>query len=130
MTVYRSLRTGKPVNRAGMGYAALWILVIGARAAFSYGSATWFPSGLHHWMTQHAVTASALTDALIFLAVAMLLTRTLRIFSKASKVRSGRSATRPATHRTAAARAAPGATNLAWPQSLDLRFQWRGTGGR
>jgi hypothetical protein len=74
-----------------MGYAAPWILVIGARAAFSHGSATWFPSGLHHWMTQHAVTASALTGALIFMAVTMLLTHTPGITSKARKVRSGRS---------------------------------------
>ena len=79
MTVYRSPRTGKPVSRAGWGYAWLWTLVIGARALFSYGSTNWFGPELGHWMTRHAVTTAALTDALLFMAVAMLITRTLCI---------------------------------------------------
>ena len=76
MTVYRSPTTGKPVSRSGFGYGALWTIVIGARAAFSYGALHWFGPQLDHWMTRNAVTGSALTDALIFMAVAMLLTRT------------------------------------------------------
>ena len=76
MTVYRSPRTHKPVSRAGFGYAALWVVVIGARTAFSYGSVHWFGPQLDSWMTQHAVTSAALTDALIFMAIAMVVTRT------------------------------------------------------
>ncbi|HXA32739.1 MAG TPA: hypothetical protein VNV87_10800 [Acidimicrobiales bacterium] len=76
MTVYRSPRTDKPVSRAGWGYAGLWVLVIGARSAFSYGSVHWFGPQLGHWMTRQAITSNALTDALIFMAVGMLLTRT------------------------------------------------------
>jgi uncharacterized membrane protein YidH (DUF202 family) len=77
MTVYRSPTTGKPVSRTGFGYAALWTIVIGARAAFSYGSLHWFGPQLEHWMTRNAVTGAAITDALIFMAVTMLITRTV-----------------------------------------------------
>jgi hypothetical protein len=75
LTVYRSPQTHKPVSRAGAGYAALWIIVIGARTAFSYGSVHWFGHQLGHWMTQHAVTNAAITDALLFMAIAMVVTR-------------------------------------------------------
>jgi hypothetical protein len=86
MSVYRSPRTGRPVSRAGLGYAVLWIVVIGARSAFSYGSHHWFSRQLGTWMTQHTVTADALTDALIMMAVTMLLTRTLSIAARASSL--------------------------------------------
>jgi hypothetical protein len=77
MTVYRSPTTDKPVSMAKAGYAALWVGVIGARAAFSYGSIHWFGPQISHWMIQNAVSASAITDALIFMAVTMMVTRSL-----------------------------------------------------
>jgi hypothetical protein len=92
MTVYRSPRTGGPVSRAGAGYAALWITVIGARAAFSYGSQNWFGPQLGHWMASHQVTTDAITDSLLLMAVAMTLARTVALATRAS-----------ATHRLPAA---------------------------
>jgi hypothetical protein len=88
MAVYRSSSTHRPVSRAGLGYAALWTIVIGARAAFSYGSDHWFSSQLTHWMVTHHVTADAITDALIFMAVAMLLTRTVAMAIRARRIAS------------------------------------------
>jgi hypothetical protein len=82
--VYRSPRTGKPVSRATWPYALLWTLVIGARAAFSYGSFHWFPHQLASWCETHQVTGAAITDGLIFMAVAMLLTRTLSLAARAA----------------------------------------------
>ena len=84
MTVYRSPRTGKPVTRAGAPYALLWITVIGARAAFSYGSVHWFPAQLTSWAIRQQVSAAAITDGLIFMAVAMLLTRTIALAVRAA----------------------------------------------
>jgi hypothetical protein len=94
-TVYRSPGTGRPVSRAGFGYAALWIVAVGARAAFSYGSENWFGPQLGRWMIGHQVTGDALTDALILMAVAMTLTRTVGLAVRASS--AGRRAVAPAT---------------------------------
>jgi hypothetical protein len=81
--VYRSAETDKPVSRTGAAYAALWITVIGARAAFSYGSVNWFNAPLGHWMARHDVSVAAITDALILMAIAMLLARTVGLFVRA-----------------------------------------------
>src|SRR5262249_53708113 len=81
--IYRSPQTGRPVSRAGWGYAALWTIIIGARALFSYGSVHWWPTQLVHCGIAHQVTADALTDALVFMAIAMLVTRTLGIWARA-----------------------------------------------
>lgn len=83
MTIYRSTDTGKPVSRAGRGYAALWIIVIGARAAFTYGSSNWFSSQLGHWMARNDITSKAIVDGLIFMAVTMILTRTIAMARRA-----------------------------------------------
>ena len=86
--------TGKTVSSAGWGYAALWVVVIGARAAFSYGSTHWFSDRLGRWMIENAVSPAAITDALIFMAVAMLLTRTIGLAIRSHAVTSaGRDAT-------------------------------------
>jgi len=88
MKVYRSPSTGKPVTRAGAPYALLWTAVIGARAAFSYGSVHWFPTQLTNWAVREHVSAAAITDGLIFMAVAMLLTRTIALAVRASRLPS------------------------------------------
>jgi hypothetical protein len=83
ITVYRSPRTGKLVSRAGAGYAVLWVVLAGARSLFSYGSVHWFGAQLGRWMVEHRVTADALTDALILMSVAMVITRTAGLLARA-----------------------------------------------
>ena len=83
MKVYRSPKTGRPVSRARFGYAMLWIVIIGARSAFSYGSVHWFGPQLVTWMATHHITSAAITDTLILMAVGMLLTRTLGLAARA-----------------------------------------------
>ncbi len=88
LTVYRSPKTHKPVTRAGYGYAALWLVVVAARTAFSYGSVHWFGPQLGRWMTSHAVTSAALTDALLFMAIAMIVTRSIGLAVRARHLRA------------------------------------------
>jgi hypothetical protein len=61
-------------SRAGFAYAALWIVVIGARIAFAYSTS--HSHSVQTWLGTHHVTSAALTDALIFMAAGMLLART------------------------------------------------------
>lgn len=84
MTVYRSPRTGKTVSRSGFGYAALWTVVIAGRSAFSYGSEHWFRGQLGTWMIHHNVSTAAITDTMILMAVAMVVTRTVGLVIRSS----------------------------------------------
>jgi hypothetical protein len=91
MRVYRSLETGKPVSRAGVPYAIFWIVIVGARAAFSYGSAHWFTGSIVTWAVANKVTEAAITDGLIFMAIVMVLARTVALGARARRlpVRAG-----------------------------------------
>ena len=86
MGVYRSPDTGKPVSRAGWPYAIFWTVVIGARAAFSYGAVHWFEGPLVSWAIANQVSVAALTDGLIFMALAMVFIRTAGIGLRASRL--------------------------------------------
>jgi hypothetical protein len=76
LTVSHDKLSSRVVTAAGRAYALLWIAVIAARAAFSYGAEHWFGHSLAVWQTRHAVSTAAITDALIFSAVAMILAHT------------------------------------------------------
>jgi hypothetical protein len=86
MRVYRSPKTGKPVSAAGFPYAIVWTVIVGARAAFSYGASDWFPAQLTQWCVAHQVTGAAITDGLIFMAITMVLLRTLGLYARATRL--------------------------------------------
>jgi hypothetical protein len=88
MRVYRSGETGKPVSAASWPYAAFWTVIIGARAAFSWGAAHWFTGSLVAWCIAHQVSQAAITDGLIFMAIVMILVRTGGIGIRASRLAS------------------------------------------
>ena len=96
MGVYRSPETGKPVSSAGAPYAILWIVIIGARAAFSYGAVYWFKASLASWAIANQVTTAAITDGLIFMALAMVLVRTAGLGIRASRLPAPALAAQPA----------------------------------
>ncbi len=86
MRVYRSPATGKPVSSAGWPYAIFWTVVIGARAAFSYGAAHWFTGSIVAWAIANQVSEAAITDGLIFMAVVMIIVRTAGLAARASRL--------------------------------------------
>jgi len=65
----------RAVSRAGFGYAAFWTVIYGGRLLFIYGTLHWFSASLGQFMAAHQLSAAGLTDALIFMAVAMALAR-------------------------------------------------------
>jgi hypothetical protein len=86
LPVRRDPATGTVDSHAGFLYAGLWTAVIGARLAFAYGSEHWFGPSLGHWMSTNHVTADALTDALVFMAIAMLVARTGGLAARAARL--------------------------------------------
>jgi hypothetical protein len=77
----------KSVSTAGAAYGVFWTAIIGARLLFTYGANHWYNTQLGHWMVTNGITVDALTDALIFMAVAMAVTRTLRLAVGRNQVR-------------------------------------------
>lgn len=78
MAIRRDPRTGEQVSVAGVGYAAFWIVVIGARLLFTYGANHWYSDSLGRWLGTNAISVAALTDALILFAIGLVLARVIR----------------------------------------------------
>jgi hypothetical protein len=76
-------RTGRVMTRAGVSYAVFWIVVVAARIYFAYGAQHVFSQQLGTWMYTSHITVDALTDALIFFSVGMLLGRTGALAARA-----------------------------------------------
>jgi hypothetical protein len=79
--------TQRAVSTSGAAYGAFWTVVIGARLLFTYGANHWYQSQLGHWMAGNGITVDALTDALIFMALAMAITRSIRLYVGRTQVR-------------------------------------------
>ena len=53
---------------------------------FSYGANHWFEDQLGGWLVVNSIPSAAITDGLIFMAVAMLLTRTIGLAMRAAHI--------------------------------------------
>lgn len=79
---------GAVMSRAGAAYGLFWCAVIGSRLLFTYGANHWYHTQLGHWMVTNGISVGALTDALVFMALAMTVTRTLRLAVGRGQVRA------------------------------------------
>jgi hypothetical protein len=98
LKVRRDPKDGVIYTHAGAAYAALWSVVIGARLLFVYGSNHWFTDQLGRWMFRHQISVNALTDALVVMAIAMLLGRTGTLAAKRRAALGGHVATEAPAH--------------------------------
>jgi len=86
MRVSADQATGRPVSRGGLPYAIFWVVIVAARLYFAYGAQHVFSQSLGEWLFTNHVSVDALTAALIFFSVAMLLGRTGALALRARRV--------------------------------------------
>jgi hypothetical protein len=66
----------RPYSYAWIPYALLWVAVVGSRLWFAYAANHDLRVPVDTWAFAHKLTESAFIDAFVFLALAMVLTRT------------------------------------------------------
>jgi len=84
MNVERDERTGLIMTEAGITYAALWVIVFGGRLAFAWAASNLWSHQVTEFSIQHQITGSAAwTAAFVFMALSMVLTRTVVVAVRA-----------------------------------------------
>jgi hypothetical protein len=77
------------LTTAGAPFALLWIVVIGGRMLFAYGSDHWFGDAIVRFSLDHRITAAgAWTAAFVLMALAMIVTRVAITGVAAARARS------------------------------------------
>ena len=70
-----------------MGFAALWVLVIGGRMLFAYGAQHWYGRAIGEFSRANQITGSgAWAAAFVLMALAMVISRVLVTGTQASRV--------------------------------------------
>ena len=93
MRVFADPATGRPATRGGLSYCLFWVVIVAARLYFAYGAQHVFSQQLGQWLYTNHVTVDALTAAIIFFSVAMLLGRTGALSLRARRLGARRPAT-------------------------------------
>jgi hypothetical protein len=76
--IERDGSSGKIVTRAGLGYAAVWVLVLGGRLAFGWAASHGWRDAVAQFSIAHTITGEAAwTAAFILMAMAMVAARTV-----------------------------------------------------
>jgi hypothetical protein len=93
MRVFADPATGRPATRGGLSYCLFWVVIVAARLYFAYGAQHVFSRQLGQWLYTNHVAVDALTAAIIFFSVAMLLGRTGALALRARRLGARRPVT-------------------------------------
>ena len=93
MRVFGDPATGRPATRGGLPYCLFWVVIVAARLFFAYGAQHLFGRPLGEWLYANHIGVDALTAAIIFFSVAMLLGRTGALALRARHLGARESAT-------------------------------------
>lgn len=88
MKVDHSGPSGTPSTEAGVGYALVWTVIAAGRLVFAYGSQHWFGATVAREAIKLHVTGTGITNALVFMAIAAVITRTLAVWTRVSRDRA------------------------------------------
>jgi hypothetical protein len=86
LRVFADSATGRAMTRGGVAYAGFWTVVVAARLYFAYGAQHVFGRQLGSWLSASHISVDALTAALIFFSVAMLVGRTGALAARARQL--------------------------------------------
>ena len=92
LRVFTDPASGRPASRGGLPYGLFWVAVVAARLYFAYGSQHVFSRQLGEWLSTSHISVDALTAAIIFFSVAMLVGRTGALALRARRAADLRSA--------------------------------------
>jgi len=87
VSLQRDPASGRISTKAGIAYAALWVVVLGGRLGFAYLATNGWSAQVRQFSIDHAITAGAWTAAFVLMALAMVLARTLVVGGRALLLR-------------------------------------------
>lgn len=77
----------RPMSRAGIPYAALWLVIIGGRLLFLYGTTHRFGRQVGEFLVNNRISADAFAASFILMAFGMALTRTASLAVRSVRIR-------------------------------------------
>ncbi|MFF3013730.1 hypothetical protein [Streptomyces sp. NPDC057939] len=82
---------GHVYTRGGIAYAIVWTLMSASRVLFAYGSEHWFAQDVIVFSIENKLSGQDVySNAFVFMALAMVLTRTAVLLVKRSRLRGAR----------------------------------------
>ncbi|WAP56091.1 hypothetical protein [Streptomyces sp. S465] len=89
LPAHKDATSGELYTIGGIGYALVWIVLSSARVIFVYGAEHWYPVGLIKFSIDYGISGQdTYSNAFIFMALAMVLTRTAVLLAKMRKLRT------------------------------------------
>ncbi|MFE3638575.1 hypothetical protein [Streptomyces cellostaticus] len=82
--------SGEIYTKGGVGYALVWTALSASRVLFAYGSEHWFSEGIIRFSIEYKLSGQDVySNAFVFMALAMVLTRTAVLLNKRRRLHGG-----------------------------------------